>query len=67
MAYNYKITGRTRVRVTAIRHRLVLQVECRDDFYKHLIVWRDATLDDLQEIGEAQALLPVLEKIQAAR
>lgn len=63
----YKLTGRTRIRVTKWQQLLVLQIETRDDFHKHLVQWRDATMDDLQEIGEGQALLPILEKIQAVK
>ena len=64
---DYRLTGKTRIRVTRMRQRLVLQVQERETFYDHLWRWRDATMTDVQELGEAEALIPILRQIQAVK
>jgi len=63
----YKVTGRTRIRTSLIKRRLILQVETRDDFYDHLVKWRDATLDDVQAIGLPEAVEPAIRKLQIVK
>ena len=46
----WKLTGETRVRETW-RRKIVLQVEEQETFHAHIFQWRDATLNDIQDLA----------------
>lgn len=63
----WKNTGLMRIRETWIRRLIVLQVQQRDDFYKHQLRWHDASLSDLQEIPYSEAVLPAIQSLRLVK
>lgn len=60
---DWKLTGATRVRQTW-RSRIVIQVEEQNTFHQHRFRWRDATLNDLQDLAPSiQVSVPSLKLV----
>ena len=64
-ASGWKLTGEVRVRMTRLRHKLIVQVKVRDGFHTHLFKWRDATLADLQDLGTDEVMMRLSRSVLA--